>query len=205
MVKDVYFETLKEPVKSMVFFIDPYMAWRTIAVVQTNNVSETLNFIKEKYLELDPERYFEFDYTFLNERFDQLYRTEEKQAQIFGVFALLAILVGCLGLLGLATFMAEQRTKEIGIRKVLGASIGGVVALLSKDFVILILIANIIAWPAAYWAMNQWLQNFVYRTHLSPTTFILGGVTALAIALITISYQAIKAARTNPIDALRYE
>jgi putative ABC transport system permease protein len=205
VVKDVYFETLKEPVKSMVFFIEPYMAWRAIAVVQTNNMTKTLDFIKQKYLELDAEEYFEFDYTFLNERFDNLYRTEEKQAQIFGIFALLAILVGCLGLLGLATYMAEQRTKEIGIRKVLGASIGGVVALLSKDFVILILIANIIAWPAAYWVMTQWLQNFVYRTHLSPTTFILGGVTALAIALITISYQAIKAARTNPIDALRYE
>jgi putative ABC transport system permease protein len=205
VVKDVYFETLKEPVKPMVFFIEPYMAWRTIAVIQTNSVPETLNFIKQKYLELDAEQYFEFDYTFLNERFDKLYRTEEKQAQIFGVFALLAILVGCLGLLGLATFMAEQRTKEIGIRKVLGASIGGVVTLLSKDFIKLILIANFIAWPAAYFVMNQWLQNFAYRTHLNPTTFILGGVSALAIALITISYQAIKAARTNPIDALRYE
>ena len=205
VVKDVYYESLKEPVKPMVFFIQPYMAWGTIASIQTQNISETLDFIKQKYLELDPDRYFEFNYTFLNERFDRLYRTEEKQAHIFGIFAMLAILVGCLGLLGLAAFTAEQRTKEIGIRKVLGASVGGVVTLLSKDFIKLILIANIIAWPAAYWAMSQWLQEFVYRTHLSITTFLLGSLLTLAIALITVSYQSIKASLTNPIDALRYE
>lgn len=205
VVKDVYFESLKEPVKPIVFFIEPYMAWGTLARIQTKNIPETLNFIKQKYLELDPDRYFEFDYTFLNERFNKLYRTEEKQAHIFGIFALLAILVGCLGLFGLAAFTAEQRTKEIGIRKVLGASVGGVVALLSKDFIKLILIANIIAWPAAYWAMDRWLQEFVYRTHLSITTFLLGSLLALAIALITVSYQSIKASLTNPIDALRYE
>jgi putative ABC transport system permease protein len=205
VVKDVYYESLKEPVKPMVFFIQPYMAWGTIARIQTKNIPETLKFIKQKYLELDPDRYFEFDYAFLNERFETLYRTEEKQAHIFGIFALLAILVGCLGLLGLAAFTAEQRTKEIGIRKVLGASIGGVVTLLSKDFIKLILIANIIAWPAAYWTMDRWLQEFVYRTNLSITTFLLGSLLALAIALITVSYQSIKASLTNPIDALRYE
>lgn len=205
VVKDVYFESLKQPVKSMVFFIQPYMAWSTLAKIKTENASETLSFIKEKYLELDAERYFEFEYTFLNDRFDRLYRTEEKQAQIFGLFAILAIFVGCLGLLGLAAFMAEQRTKEIGIRKVLGASSKGLVALMSRDFVKLVLIANLIAWPAAYWAMSGWLQNFVYRTHLSVITFLLGGIIALLIALITVCYQALKAARTNPIDALRYE
>ena len=124
---------------------------------------------------------------------------------MFTVFSLLAIFVACLGLLGLASFTAEQRTKEIGIRKVLGASVPGIMLLLSKEFVKLVLIANIIAWPIAYYIMGDWLQNFAYRTHIEADTFVLGGLLALAIALLTVSYQALRTAMANPVDALKHE
>jgi len=117
----------------------------------------------------------------------------------------LAIFITCLGLFGLASFTAEQRTKEIGIRKALGASVSGIILLLSKEFTKWVLVANIIAWPVAYLAMNRWLQNFAYRIDIGLGTFILAGVLALVIALLTVGYQAIKAARANPVDALRYE
>jgi putative ABC transport system permease protein len=117
----------------------------------------------------------------------------------------LTVFVACLGLFGLASFTAEQRTKEIGIRKVLGASVSGLVLLLSKEFMALVALANLIAWPIAYYAMNRWLQGFAYRIELGPGVFILGGVLALVIALLTVSAQAIRAARANPVEALRYE
>jgi putative ABC transport system permease protein len=205
VVKDVYFEPLREPVKSMVFFIEPYMAWSTLVLIRPDHVDETMAFIKQQYQALDAEQYAEFNYSFLNDRFGQLYRAEEKQAQIFGVFALLAIFVGCLGLFGLAAFMAEQRTKEIGIRKVLGASVPNLVKLMSMDFVKLVIVANVVAWPVAYYVMQNWLQSFVYRTNLQIGTFVLGGLLALVIAIGTVSYQAVKVSLTNPVDALRYE
>ena len=120
-------------------------------------------------------------------------------------FTFLAIFIACLGLFGLASFTAEQRTKEIGVRKVLGASLGNVIVLLTKQFIWLVLIANLIAWPLAYWVMNNWLQNFAYRVDIGWQTFALAGVAALLITILTVSYQAIKAALTNPVEALRYE
>jgi putative ABC transport system permease protein len=205
VVRDVYFESLKEPIKPMVFFLEPYMAWGVIASIQTANTDETIAFIKQKYLELYPEESFNFEYVFLDDRFDHLYRAEEKHAQIFGVFALLAIFVGCLGLFGLAAFTTEQRTKELGIRKVLGESGTGVIALLSKDFAKLILISNVFSWPAAFWVMNHWLQNFAYRIDLRVSTFLMGSALALVIALVTVGYQSIRAAIANPVVSLRYE
>ena len=125
--------------------------------------------------------------------------------QIFGLFSLLAIFVACLGLFGLVAFMAERRTKEIGIRKTLGASIPDLTLLLSKEFIKLVIVANFVAWPIAYYAMNLWLQQYAYRIQPGLGIFIISGTLALIIALSTISYQAIKAARANPIDSLRYE
>ena len=125
--------------------------------------------------------------------------------QIFGLFSLLAIFVACLGLFGLVAFMAERRTKEIGIRKTLGASIPDLTLLLSKEFIKLVIVANLVAWPIAYYAMNLWLQQYAYRIQPGLGIFIISGTLALIIALSTISYQAIKAARANPIDSLRYE
>jgi len=146
-----------------------------------------------------------FDYTFLDETLDSKYKAEEELSKIFSCFTLLAIFIACLGLFGLASFTAEQRTKEIGIRKALGASITGIIMLLSKEFTKWVLLANIIAWPIAYVAMNRWLQNFAYRINMGLGTFIIAALLALIIALLTVGYQAIKAARANPVESLRYD
>ncbi len=146
-----------------------------------------------------------FSYRFLDEAFDQMYRAEQRTGKIALIFSVLAIVIACLGLFGLATFMAEQRTKEIGIRKVLGATVNNVLTLLSKDFLKLVLIAFVVAAPVAWWGMNKWLQDFTYRTQISWWVFLLAGAAALVIALFTVSFQAIKAAITNPVKSLRTE
>ena len=150
-----------------------------------------------------PSRPFEF--SFEEDRLSQLYDQEIRLSNLVALFAGLAILIACLGLFGLAAFTTQQRTKEIGIRKVLGASLSGIIAILSRNFLTLVLISNMVAWPIAFYAMNRWLQSFAYRIDLSISTFFLSGLIALFIAVATVSYQAIKAARTNPIEAMRYE
>jgi putative ABC transport system permease protein len=134
-----------------------------------------------------------------------MYRAETKVGEIFSIFAALAIFTACLGLFGLASFTAEQRIKEIGIRKVLGATVSNVAMLMSRDFVKLVLVANLLAWPLAWYAMNRWLQDFAYRIDISWWVFALAGGMALLIALLTVSIQAVKAALANPVEALRYE
>jgi putative ABC transport system permease protein len=146
-----------------------------------------------------------FEYAFLADDLEAQYRAEDRLTKVFGVFAGLAILIGCLGLFGLAAFMAAQRTKEIGIRKVLGATVGSLIALLSKDFLKLVVVAFVIAAPLAYVAMTWWLEDFAYRVGIAPMTFIGAGLLALFIALATVSYQAIRTAVANPVDSLRYE
>lgn len=134
-----------------------------------------------------------------------MYRKEDKLGQIFKCFCFLAVFVACLGLFELASFTAEQRTKEIGVRKVLGASVAGIVLLLSREFTKWVLLANIFAWPLAYFALSRWLQNFAYRAAIGLWVFFLSAGLAFVIALMTVSCQAVKAALANPIDALRYE
>ena len=146
-----------------------------------------------------------FTYVFMDELYNKTYSAEQKTGRILNIFAVLTILVACLGLFGLATYTAEQRTKEIGIRKVLGASVSQVSTMLSKEFIKLVLIACLIAFPLAWWAMNKWLQDFVYRINISWYVFLIAGITALAIALFTVSFQAIKAALANPVKSLRTE
>jgi putative ABC transport system permease protein len=146
-----------------------------------------------------------FTYTFMDDDFNRLYQSEKQTGQLFISFAVFAILIACLGLLGLVTYAAEQRTKEIGIRKVLGASISGIVGLLSRDFALLIGIAALVAFPLAWWFMYKWLQTFAYRTGISWWIFLVAGVAALAIALITVSIQTIRAAVANPVKSLRSE
>ena len=146
-----------------------------------------------------------FDYFFLDEAFDKQYREDEKLGIILSNFSALAILIACLGLFGLASFTVEKRTKEIGIRKALGASVISIILLLLKEFTKLILLANVIAWPIAYFTMNRWLQNYAYRIEIGISAFVLAGSIVVLIASLTVGYQAIKAARANPVDALRYE
>ena len=167
------------------------------------NISQTLDDLEKTWKKFAPN--FPFDYLFLDEAFEQLYRTDQRTGTIFTYFAILAIFISCLGIFGLAAFTAEQRTKEIGIRKVLGASISGIVSLISKEFVLLLTLANVIAWPIAFFLMNRMLKNYAYRIGLSVWIFLMAGAIAYFIALLTVSYQAFKAARTDPSRALRYE
>lgn len=146
-----------------------------------------------------------FDYQFLDRHIAQLYVSKVNTARTITVFSIIAIVIACLGLFGLAAFTAEQRTKEIGMRKVLGATVTSIAQLLSKDFLKLIVIAFVIAAPLAYWLMNKWLLDFVYRTEISLWVFVFAGSAAILIALITVSFQAIKAAIANPIDSLKME
>jgi putative ABC transport system permease protein len=148
---------------------------------------------------------YPFEYQFLDERFDQLYKAELRLGETFGFFTIQALLIASLGLFGLAAFAAEQRTKEIGVRKVLGAKVTSLVALLSMDFLKLVSIAFVVGAPLAYFVMQRWLEDFAYRIELGPRIFLLTGVTALLIALATVSYQAIKAALADPVKSLRYE
>ena len=167
------------------------------------NTSATLSRLKDLWGTIDPGR--PLDYFFLDDSFDAQYEAEERLSGIFSSFTVFAILIACLGLFGMASYMAEQRTKEIGIRKVLGASVPGVVGLLARDFVKLVLIANLVAWPIAYLVMNRWMQNFAYRAGIAPWIFILTGLAAMAIALLTVSYQSIRAALSDPVRAIKYE
>ncbi len=146
-----------------------------------------------------------FEYQFLDEHFKELYQADQQVSKIVGILAGLAIVISCLGLFGLASYTAERRIREIGIRKVLGASVQSVVSLLSKDFIKLVFISNLIAWPIAWFMLNKWLQDFAYRVDISWWVFVVAGVAALLIALLTVSFQAIKAAITNPVKSLRSE
>jgi putative ABC transport system permease protein len=171
--------------------------------IHPENISSSIAFIERTWERVIP--MFPFEFGFLEEAVDRSYTNIRRTGDLITCFAVLAVCIACLGLFGLASFMVEQRTKEIGIRKVLGASVPGIFILLSREFIKWIVLANLIAWPSAYYFINNWLQNFAYRTNLSVWIFIFSGLAALAIALLTVSYQSIKAARANPVEALRYE
>ena len=159
--------------------------------------------IEQEWKALAPDAPFE--YSFLYDNLQAQYQAEQRLETLFLIFAGLAILVACLGLWGLAAYTAERRTKEIGVRKTLGATVPNVLVLLVKDFTKWVLAANLIAWPIAWLAMNQWLQSFAYRVEISWWIFLVAGLTALGVAWLTVSYQALRAAMANPIEALRYE
>ena len=167
------------------------------------DISGTLAFLKNKAAQFAPNNLFE--YRFLDDVFNSQYQSDERRGKIFKYFTVLAIFISCLGLFGMASFTAEQRTKEIGIRKVLGASISNIMGLISKEFLVLLLVSNVIAWPAAYYLMNKLLNNYAYRISLSVWIFIASGLTAVLVALLTVCIKIIRAARANPVDSLRYE
>lgn len=203
VVQDYHYKSLHEKLVPAVIHIYPQVTFKVAAKLKTAEMKNTLAFIKDTWNKFSPG--YPLDYKFMDETYGKMYQNEEKLASLLWIFTIMAVLVGCLGLFGLAAFAAEQRVKEIGIRKVLGASVLNIMGLLSKNFVILVLIASAIAFPVAWWAMNNWLADFPYRVEISWWIFAVAVVIAILIALITVSFQSIKAATTNPVKSLRTE
>jgi len=195
--------------KSLLFEIKPLAIrladWGHVVSVRikAQNIHETISFIEKTWKEFTNNG--PFPYSFMDIDIEKLYQSELKTRKIVGIFSLLTVFIGCLGLFGLTLFASERRTKEIGIRKVFGASIPRIVSLLSKEFLNLVLIANVIAWPIGYFVMKRWLQNFAFRIDVGIWTFFLSGGIAIIVALISVSFQSIKAARANPVDSIKYE
>jgi putative ABC transport system permease protein len=203
VVRDFHVASLRETIEPLIMFCDHRQVNNMAVRIAPENISGTIDRLRSKWSGLIPNR--SFDFLFLNDTFDEMYRSEERLGHLILYFSLLAIFIGCLGLFGLAAFMAERRVKEIGIRKILGASAVGIVRLLSGEFMVLILIAAGIAWPIAYYGLNRWMEHFAYRTPLTWWVFLLSGLLALIVGLATVSVQAVKASLTNPVKSLRYE
>jgi putative ABC transport system permease protein len=205
VVKDFHYESLQTVIRPLSMRIEPEDCGEMAIKVSTTNLKRTIAAVEKTWSTIIPTR--PFSYSFVDEMFDQQYRAEDRFGRLFLYFSMLAIFISCLGLLGLAWYSTIQRTKEIGVRKVLGASVGGIVGLLSKDFLWLVGIAFLVATPVAFYLMKGWLDGFYYRINIWSAwwIFILAGVGALAIALFTISFQAVKAALANPVNSLRTE
>jgi len=203
VVEDFNFESMKQTVSPLCLVLGGNESTMMSVKLSTADLTNTLASITSIWKSFAPNQ--PIRYTFMDESFANMYADVQRMGKIFTSFALLAIVIACLGLFALSAFMAEQRNKEIGIRKVLGASVSGITAMLSKDFVKLVLIAFVIASPLAYWAMTKWLQDFAYRISIGWWMIGIAGLVAVVIALITISFQSIKAAMMNPVKALRSE
>jgi predicted permease len=203
VVKDYHFESLHNPIIPMAMRIDP--AWHNQACVRItpHRVNDTLALLENKWKEMHPE--YPFEFRFLDEAIQNQYRSEATTGKIVTVFTVLALFISCLGIFGLSSYMTEQRTKEIGIRKVLGATVSSVIVYIAKEFVLLVVIANAIIWPLAHYLMSRWLQTFAYRIGVGWWTFVLTGLSILVVSLITVSWQILRAAMANPVDSLRYE
>ena len=202
VVEDFHYHSLKERIEPIVLM--PTWWTRFVLVkVKPERLAETIEFVRSTWTTFAPG--YPFDYTFMDDRFHQIYDDEERLANVFGVFSFLAIVIACCGLFGLAAYTSEQRTKEIGIRKVMGATVNQIIVLLSKDFLRLVLISIVVAAPAAYLLVMRWLEDFPYRTEIRPSFFIAAGGAAIIISMITVSSKAIRAALTKPAETLRYE
>jgi putative ABC transport system permease protein len=202
IIKDFNFKSLRENVTPLVLFDSEDTGALSIRI-NSADVPALLEQVKAKWRAVSPN--LQISYSFMDEDFDNNYRTEQRIGKIAISFTSLAIIIACLGLFGLAAYAAEQRTKEIGIRKVLGASLTGIVGMLSKDFITLVIIAILIAAPCAWWAMHSWLQGFAYHQTFQWWIVVMAGIAAVLIAFITISFQSIKAALANPVKSLRSE
>jgi len=203
VIRDIHFRSLQNTIEPLIFI----QCWGhpnfITARIQHGAMQNGLTYLKEEWQKMFPA--FPFEYHFVNDLYQNSYKEEERLLKVISIFCVLAVGLASLGLLALSALLAMQRTKEIGIRKALGASIANILFMLSRDFIQWVVAANLIAWPIAYYAMSKWLQNFPYRINLTIWTFLLSGLLAILIALLTVSWQAIQAARANPVDSLRYE
>jgi len=204
VTRDFHFHSLHREIDPLVFMYHRNRQVDYFSIkVSPYDIPNTIDFIREKWKQFSPE--FPFQYSFLDERIDRIYKAEQKLGYSFNIFTCIALSIACLGLIGLASFVSEQKRKEISIRKILGADFQNIIGLLAREYIKCIALASVIAWPIGYFVMNRWLQNFAYRTDLGLWTFVLSAALALVIALLTVSYQSFKAAFTNPADSLRYE
>jgi putative ABC transport system permease protein len=203
VVKDFHYRSLHRKIEPLVLRYDPRNMWCMSVKMNSGNLKDNLTALEKEWKKLVPD--YPFSYQFVDETIERQYQAEQNTGVLIGAFALLAIIIACLGLLGLTTFMTEQRKKEIGVRKVLGASVYGIIVLLSKEFSRLVLIAFFIVVPLAWYAMNQWLADFAYQVKISPFSFFAAGLIVLVIAFVSVFYQALKAAVINPSETLRSE
>jgi putative ABC transport system permease protein len=203
VVKDFHFESMHKKIEPMVFLYAPGNSWRVYVKTTGSGAQKAIaaaqTLWKQYYNDVP------FSYNFLDDTYNQVYTSEQHTGSLFTLFAGVAIFISCLGLFALATYTAQLKVKEIGIRKVLGASISGITAMLSKDFLLLVILSILIATPIAWYSMNKWLLDFAYRTTIQWWVFAIAGCGALVIAFVTISFQAVKAALVNPIKSLRSE
>jgi putative ABC transport system permease protein len=203
VVKDFHFKSLYDQLEPAVLQIFPSAYWKVAVKMKGESIGSSVDGVKQVWSKFSPDSPIE--YRFLDENFDQMYKSEDKLQTLLWAFTGVAIFVACLGLYGLAAYAAERRKKEIGIRKVLGADVSTIVGLLSKEFMLLVVVAAVIAFPAAWLAMNRWLQDFAYRIDIPLWAFLAAGLLAATVAFLTVSYQAVKAATANPIKNLRTE
>jgi putative ABC transport system permease protein len=203
VVQDFNYKNLHEKITASVIQIYPQVSFTVAVKLKTTDIKNTLAFISGKWNEFIPA--YPLDYKFMDETYGMMYNSEEKLSTLLWIFTIMSIIIGCMGLFALAAFSAEERTKEIGIRKVLGASVFNIMGLLSKNFLLMVITSSLIAIPIAWWAMNSWLKNFPYRLDISWWIFGIAILSALAIAFITVSFQSIKAATLNPVKSLRAE
>ncbi|MGA8265614.1 MAG: ABC transporter permease, partial [Ignavibacteriaceae bacterium] len=203
VIKDFHTASFHEKIEPLFLYINPYRFFNIAVKIDPKYTKEALASLKNKFKEVIPNK--SFNYETLTEQYNSLYQSDEKTGSLIMVFAILSVIVAAMGLFGLSSFATEVRMKEIGIRKVLGADIFNISLLLSKDFTKWVLAANIIAWPVAYYAISKWLDDFAFKTDMGIWIYILSAIAALLISVITISFQSIKAANTNPVKTLRYE
>jgi len=203
VIGDFHFETLRKKIRPLLITNRNSGLYVALIKLSTADITNTVDQIKSAWNEISPEKPLNF--FFIDDRFNDMYRAEERMGKLALYFSILAIFIGCMGLFGMSSYSTEQRTKEIGIRKVLGATVPDILSLLSKEVMVLIAVACVIAWPIAFYFLNRWLQNFAYRISLDISIFIFAGLIALTIALLTISFQSVKAALANPVKSLKYE
>ena len=202
VVRDFHYSSLRQAIEPLVFLPQRTFNYASVRL-RAKDPGSAIAFIRARWKEFAKDIPLEF--SFMDDRFDAMYRAEQRSGRLYGIFAGLSVFIGALGLVGLAAFMAEQRTKEIGVRKVLGATVRDIVALISGEFLLLVGLANVIAWPVAYFLMKRWLEGFAYRTSLGAETFLAAGVFSLLLTILTVGFQAVKAAAADPVRSLKYE